>query len=365
MYKLAIFAPSIEDGGVEKNLFNVTNFLSKNIKDLCLITYDQNKKKKFKKNIKIFSSKIKNKKKISRRFKYFMCLMILLKFLIKNKKNNPIILTFQANVYCIILSKIFNVKVISRSNTSIKGWSKNFITLGIYKIAYSIADEVIVNSKFLKKEFKSIFNVDAKIIYNPLDKERILELYNKKFNFSFFKKTTVNFINIGRLTEQKDQKTLIKALNLIKNKINFKLLIIGSGNLNKSLKDLIKENKLSNQIKIINFTDNPFKYLKKVDIFLLTSLFEGLPNVLLEAGYFRKFIISSDCPTGPREILLNGKGGGLFEVSNYKSLSEKILFYLNHNNLRKKKTDYLFKSLYIFDYKINNNKYLNLIKKQY
>ncbi len=63
MYKLAIFAPSIEDGGVEKNLFNVTNFLSKNIKDLCLITYDQNKKKKFKKNIKIFSSKIKNKKK--------------------------------------------------------------------------------------------------------------------------------------------------------------------------------------------------------------------------------------------------------------------------------------------------------------
>tara|TARA_B100000900_G_scaffold323293_1_gene282856 strand:- start:2817 stop:3914 length:1098 start_codon:yes stop_codon:yes gene_type:complete len=364
MYKLAIFAPSIEDGGVEKNLFNITNFLSRNIKDLCLITYDQNKKKKFENNIKIFSIKKKNKKKISRRFKYIACLIILFKFLIKNKKNNPTILTFQANVYCIILSKIFNVKVISRSNASIQGWSKNFITLSIYKIAYSIADEVIVNSKFLKREFKDILNVNAQIIYNPLDKQRILALYKKKFNFTFFKKKTLNLINVGRLTEQKDQKTLIKALNLIKNEINFRLLIIGSGTLKKSLKNLIKKNNLSNQIKIINYTDNPFIYFKKADIFLLSSLFEGLPNVLLEAGYFKKFIISSDCPTGPREILVNGKGGSLFQVSNYKNLSEKILFYSKHKILRKIKSNYLYQSLHRFDYKINNNRYLNLIKRQ-
>jgi glycosyltransferase involved in cell wall biosynthesis len=62
-------------------------------------------------------------------------------------------------------------------------------------------------------------------------------------------------------------------------------------------------------VKILNFKKNPFPYLKKADLFLLTSKFEGLPNVLLEAATLKKNIISTDCPTGPREILNNGKYG--------------------------------------------------------
>ena len=72
---------------------------------------------------------------------------------------------------------------------------------------------------------------------------------------------------------------------------------------------------------------NPYKYFKDTDIFVLSSKFEGLPNVLLEAQFFKKFIISSNCPTGPKEILLNGKAGELFDVGNYKKLSKIILNY--------------------------------------
>ena len=92
-------------------------------------------------------------------------------------------------------------------------------------------------------------------------------------------------------------------------------------------------NKLKKIIKIINPNKNVYNYLKSADLFILSSKYEGLPNVLLEALTLKKFIISSNCPTGPKEILLNGKGGLLFNVGNYHQLSEKILYYLNNKKM--------------------------------
>ena len=71
----------------------------------------------------------------------------------------------------------------------------------------------------------------------------------------------------------------------------------------------IKDNNLEKFIKLRDFTDNPFKTIKNSDIFILSSRYEGLPNVLLEAACLKKLIISTKCPTGPKEILSNGKGG--------------------------------------------------------
>ena len=92
--------------------------------------------------------------------------------------------------------------------------------------------------------------------------------------------------------------TFVKALNIIKNKIDFKALIIGKGYYYKTLKRFLSENKLKDKIKIVNWQKNPYKYLKTSDLLILTSIYEGLPNVLLEAQYLKKFIISSNCPTG-------------------------------------------------------------------
>ena len=85
--------------------------------------------------------------------------------------------------------------------------------------------------------------------------------------------------------------------------------------------------KIKSFVKIYNFVDNPYPLIKQADIFVLSSAYEGLPNVLLEALTLNKFIISSNCPTGPKEILLNGKGGLLFKVGNYKQLANKIIYY--------------------------------------
>ena len=133
------------------------------------------------------------------------------------------------------------------------------------------------------------------------------------------------------MTDQKDQIVLLQALNKLKGQIKFKLIILGKGKNKKKLENYIFRNKLKDNIKIIGYKKNPYPYIKKANIFILSSKFEGLPNVLLEAQYLKKIIISSNCPTGPREILLGGKAGFLFKVGNINEL-KKYFFVTNKNN---------------------------------
>ena len=138
-------------------------------------------------------------------------------------------------------------------------------------------------------------------------------------------------------------------------------MIIGNGINKDFLKEFIKKNNLSLDIKIMNFQKNPFPYLKKSEVLILSSLFEGLPNVLLESLSLKKFVISSDCPTGPKEILDYGKNGLLFKMKDEKDLLKKIVYYLKE----KKKCKYLlengFKRLRRFDYHSNLKKYVKLM----
>ena len=92
-------------------------------------------------------------------------------------------------------------------------------------------------------------------------------------------------------------------------------------------------------------------------------MYEGLPNVLLEAITLKKFVISSNCPTGPKEILLNGKGGLLFKIGDYKELGNKIIYYLNNKKKCKSMLNNSISKLNRFDESLNLKKYLNEIYK--
>ena len=356
---LVLFMPSIEGGGVEKNFFIISNYLSEKIENLEVITTSISSKKKFNKKIKFSSPRSRFWEKSTRRIKYIICLMILIKSIFINKKT--VVFAFQANVYCIILCKIFNIKIITRSNTSPDGWSKKKFKKLLYQYFLSKADVVIVNSKEFKMKMKKFFNLDCICIYNPLNQKEINQLSKMKVKNIYSKKKILKIINIGRMVEQKDQITLLRALNILKNSIKFEAIIMGRGALKESLKEYIKEKKLYKFVKLINFQSNPFKFLKQSDLFILSSKFEGLPNVLLESIALNKFVISTDCPTGPREILLNGKGGLLFKVGDYKDLTRKINFFYKNkkkcNRLLKKS----FGSLNKYSYTKNLNKYYELV----
>ena len=357
---LVLFMPSIEGGGVEKNFFIISNYLSEKIKNLEVITTSISSKKKFNKKIKFSSPKSRFWEKSSRKIKYIICLMILIKRIFTYKQ--IVVFAFQANVYCIILCKILNIKIITRSNTSPDGWSQKKIKKFLYQYFLSKADVVLVNSEEFKIKMKKFFNLDCKCIYNPLNQKEINKLSKIKVKKIYSKRKILKIINIGRMVEQKDQITLLRALNILKNSIKFEAIIMGRGELKNNLKEYINEKKLNKFIKLKNFHNNPFKFLKQCDLFILTSKFEGLPNVLLESIALKKFVISSDCPTGPKEILLNGKGGLLFKVGDYKDLAKKINFFFKN----KKKCDNLlkksFESLNRYSAAKNLDNYYKLVK---
>ncbi len=350
--------PSVEGGGVEKNFFIISNYLANKLDKVFLITAENNLSKKIK-NIEIVYPRSNFWRSKARFRKYIICVFLLIKILLKNR--NILVFTFQANLYAILVCKLFRISIISRSNSSPSGWSKNFIKNYIYKVGLNLADTIIVNSIEFKSEMKKKFSVNATHIYNPLNKNEIIRLSKKKVK-NIFPKKKLKIISVGRLVDQKNHLTLLKAINIIKNLYPVKVVLIGRGVDFYKIKNYIKLNKLSKIVKVF-YTSNPFPYIKQADLFILSSKYEGLPNVLLESIVLKKMIISSACPTGPKEILLDGKAGLLFKVGNYVELSQKIIFFIKNKTKCKKLLNASIINLNRFDYKVNLKKYLSAIKK--
>ena len=160
--EVIIFMPSIEGGGVEKSIFGKQLF-SKKIKSLKVITISKKYKNKFNKSVKLISLKNNIWDNFSRRIKYFLSIVLLINEILKNK--NILVMSFQANIYCILICKLFSIKVISRSNSAPIGWSQNFFKKKIFGIGLKLADKIIVNSIEFKRDLKKEFNVNATCIY--------------------------------------------------------------------------------------------------------------------------------------------------------------------------------------------------------
>ena len=361
---ILIFIPSIEDGGVEKNLFEVSNYLNDNKISLEILTCNNNMSRKFSKDITFIGTKNNFWHNKNRPIKYAICLLLLFLNLIKRKKK-PLVFAFQANMYAVIIAKILNIKIITRSNSAPSGWSQNFIKNSIYKFFINLADDIMVNSIEFKKSFEKKFNYRVTCIYNPFNKLFIKNKLKNKKKIKFFKKNYLNIITVGRLTDQKDHLILLKSIKLLKPELKVRVIIVGKGNTKKLLHSFIFENKLQNKVKLLGYTNNPFPYIQKSNIVILTSKFEGLPNILLEAQYLRKYIISTNCPTGPKEILLNGKAGDLIKVGDYTKLSLLISQYNDKKKSMIKKINLGTKNFFRFDYYSNCKKYLDFVNKNY
>ena len=365
MSKLLIFIPSIEDGGVEKNLFLIANYLTNKKLNVSLITADKEKKFFFNRKLDFISPSSSYWSKKGRFLKTIICFYLLFKFYLQNK--DFLILSFQANIYAIFFSIIFNLKIITRSNTAPRGWSSNIFKRYLFKIFFKFPKTVIVNSLDFKKDLDKEFKIKSTCIYNPFNDKIVKTKSQEKILFKFFnkKKGSINIINIGRMTDQKDQILILKALNNLKTKMKFKCLILGKGTNKLKLNNFITDNKLNDKIKLSGFKFNPYPFIKMSNLFILSSRYEGLPNVLLEAQYLGKFIISTNCPTGPREILLDGKAGKLIKVGDQEQLEKAILYYYNNKNSSNVSNKISFgkKNMKRFDFKINCYKYYKVIKK--
>ena len=202
-------------------------------------------------------------------------------------------------------------------------------------------------------------------IYNDsTNKEEIIKKGKERFfnKFLYKNKNFFKIVSVGRFVDQKDHLTLLKAFQIIYKKINAKLILMGQGINKGEYLQFIKNNNLQNDVLILKFNNNPYKVISNANLFVLSSQYEGLPNVLLEAMTLKKFIISTNCPTGPREILMNGKLGFLCKIGDYRNLSNLILKYYYNQKKFNYKIQKAYKSLNRFDFDKNCKKYLKLLK---
>lgn len=189
----------------------------------------------------------------------------------------------------------------------LKGFYGKLNKLSI-KCLYNKADEVVVVSKAIKEDLVKNFGLKEnkiKVIYNPYDIVKINQLAEEEIaedQIKIFNNPII--ITAGRLSEQKGQWHLIRAFKKVKFEIpDAKLIILGQGELKDYLRQLASDLKLENDIYFLGFQKNPFKYIARSNIYVLPSLYEGFPNALCEAMACRVPVISSDCKSGPREIL--------------------------------------------------------------
>ncbi len=167
----------------------------------------------------------------------------------------------------------------------------------LIKILYSKADVITANSKGNSKDLINNFNIKNVVtIHNPFDVNKIKELSEEKITY---RDNIFTFITIGRLDNGKNHNLMLLAMQ----NIDAKLYIIGDGELREQLEQQIIELELEKKVILLGRQENPYKYISKADCFVFSSNHEGFPNVLLEALACDLPVISTDCQSGPREIL--------------------------------------------------------------
>lgn len=317
---LLLYNPSFEKGGVEKNIINLL----------------ENKKFTSNFKIKIFSvDRFHIKKNNNVTFQIpnlfsHICKKRFLKYIIASFYlffncfgKDIIIVSFQNNIFSILISILTGRKIIIRLNTSPEKYIDGYIKKKIFKFFYAKSNLIVCNSMDFQNSLLKYLNLKSILINNFVNIKKIQNLKKEKLKKNIFRsRKDIRLISIGRIVDQKNHILILKSLKYLKFK--YKLLLIGEGDLKNYIQKYIINNNLSDRVMIINFQKNPYKYLYNSDIFILSSKFEGMPNILIESGVVKTLIISSNCPTGPKEIITNGKTGFLFKNNNVKSLANSL-----------------------------------------
>jgi N-acetylgalactosamine-N,N'-diacetylbacillosaminyl-diphospho-undecaprenol 4-alpha-N-acetylgalactosaminyltransferase len=183
----------------------------------------------------------------------------------------------------------------------IGGFGKTTTSL-LTKKLYPKADLIIANAGLIKKDLEENFNIHKEIgvIHNPVNIPAIKEASRESVDPALFPNFT--FISVGGFRKEKNYELLIEAFNRIKD-LDCNLLLLGKGEEEDKLKGLANRLGLTSRIIFAGFDNNPYKYLAKASCFVLSSDFEGFPNSLQEALACNLPVISTDCRSGPREIL--------------------------------------------------------------
>lgn len=193
---------------------------------------------------------------------------------------------------------------------------------------YPAADAVVAVSDGVADDLASLIGLERSRItriYNPIVSDRIELLAGEPVEHPWFAPGAPPvLLGVGRLTAAKDFETLIRAFADLRGRRPARLLILGEGEERRRLESLARDFGLQSDISMPGFEGNPYRYMKRAAVLVLSSRWEGLPTVLVEAMACGTPVVSTDCPSGPREILEEGRHGTLVPVGDARSLARAI-----------------------------------------
>ena len=340
--KISFFLPKLSSGGAERVIIDIANNLSKRgyFIDIVLAKGGNIYLEEISPSVNIINLKSKST---------ILSFFPLSRYLKKSRPYGIISALSHANCAVLLAGNIIdkNIKIvvsernISYRKTKNKIGFKRIILDWLIKYFYPQAKCIVTVSEGVRKSIISTYKFkddQVKCILNPIDFKKI----NKLKSESILNNEIINdlknenqkiILSVGSLTKQKNYSLLIKAFKIVSEQINCKLIILGEGPERLNLKRLCRDLEIdSKSIYLPGFIANPFPYMKACDLFVLSSLWEGLPNVLIQALACNCNIISTDCDAGPREILEDGKWGRLIKVNDIDALANAILKELSSKN---------------------------------
>ena len=250
--------------------------------------------------------------------------------IIKNRKIDVCIgFMTTSNIYVALASKLKKIPCIISERIHPEYYDIGKFWEYIRKITYPMATKLVVQTQSIKAYFESFMKIEQLVIIkNPLSPDLI-----HKRNLKNVKEPII--LNVGRLDNQKNQDLLIKAFSNVKNE-GWTLNIVGEGVNRVMYENLIKSLHIESKVNLLGNKSDVHHYYNQSSIFVFSSRFEGFPNALTEAMFFGLPCISTDCPSGPSELIKDGFNGYLIPVENQHALEIQLQKLINDASLRAK-----------------------------
>lgn len=327
--KILIVLPYFKAGGTERQASYIANHFVKQGHTVTTLSIanEGEFKSLFNGRVESLYSNFSNKY-------FFINLLKLVKFVSSNNYDVIISRAWNTNILCGITSQITKVQSVLFLSGSIDLSGHSIFKKLVTRFAFNGSKKVISVSNESKINCQKFLNVsDSKInvVHNGVDIDWVTKQSEVANRLLVSEEAHPNIVFVGSLNHRKGIDILLEAFRIVSKEKIATLHLIGSGD-ERKYKKLAKELNINNKVIFWGEKKNPFPYLAKASVFVLSSRAEGFPNVLLEAMALSKPVISADCDTGPREIL-DGRNGLLFHVENEVDLANKMLTLLNNKDL--------------------------------
>ena len=332
MKKVCIIIPSLGNGGAERVAFHLLNNLDMNKYELSFITV-YNDSGNYIKDLRngIVHISLKKDKIRNSIFAIYKTLKIL-------KPDIVMVFSFELMILIgiFIIPFFKNIYFINRQINIIS--KLKFGKLKSYLLRKSIKnyDKIITQSQDMTEDLLCNIKINREKIVeinNPIDTTLIERLSNENIPIEL-KKEDRNLICVGRLEKQKGFDLIIEIMGRIEDH-HIKLYILGDGSERIKLEKMIIEKHLENRVFLLGRKENPYVYMKNADLFILSSRYEGFPNVLIEANACGTYAICNNCPGGINEIIKEGINGSIVDFYNPNEVIQSMLEKLNDINTEK------------------------------